>query len=856
MSRPCLYLRKTRSDALDKLLVMKASRALPAHNDSATMHKSTLAVSQANVAAPCPSGRPAAAATDQAHPALPALRVPDVLPASGAARLAAMLEREHIYPEDGTRILKIAYVTLSPEPDKVPVFFRIAEMPGVKLHVLFCCRHAPDRIWNSTPLDFDHTFLADRPSIVKGGAIHHHPGVVARLKQLAPDVIVTDGFQPTHLYAFAYAALKGIPHVPVADGNDTLDDAPGGVRHALRRFVYERSAAFVSASNGGHLQYQAHGIEDRHRFTARQCIDNARFAQTPPNDAQDAADRRFDFIFVGPLEHARNPLFALDVAIDVARRIERRVNILFAGGGSLEPNLRQVAASHRDLVSAEFFGSAEQDQLPDLYRAARILLLPARWARWDIAVNQACAAGLPAMASVRSGVAGELIIDEENGYVRDLDVEAWSKPAAKLLTQPSIRERFARRSRELVAEFTFDKAAGGLVAACRHALSAHSRHRTRNGGSSRPRVVIVERQLLHYRVAVYERLRALLDKEGVELQLLVGEGTAEEKKKKDEAHLDWTIKLPTRYLLGDRICWQPFGSYARGAELVIVMHENKLVYNLWLMSFGRPRRLAFWGHGRNMQSDQPEGFKERFKRWTINKVDWWFAYTDSSAALVTYTGFPRARTTVVDNAVDTRKMTQFCNEIDDAGKQRLRAGMKLENGPIGLYIGSLYAEKRLDFLLDAARRIRARVPGFQLLVVGAGADQGMIEDAAREHRWIRYLGPLHGREKANVLALADVMLNPGLVGLGILDSFVSGSPMFTTDCGLHSPEISYMVSGQNGVMTDDDVIAYSGAVIATLNDPAALEKLKQGALATAPRYTVENMANRLCNGIMACIASV
>lgn len=342
----------------------------------------------------------------------------------------------------------------------------------------------------------------------------------------------------------------------------------------------------------------------------------------------------------------------------------------------------------------------------------------------------------------------------------------------------------------------------------------------------------------------------------MELQLLVGEGTPEEKKKKDEVDLDWTIKLPTRYLLGNRICWQPFGAYARGSDLVVVMHENKLIYNLWLMSFGRPRRLAFWGHGRNMQSDRPDGLRERFKRWTINKVDWWFAYTESSAALVTYSGFPRARTTVVDNAVDTREMTEFCRQVDAAERQRLRAEMGLENGPVGLYVGSLYKDKRLDFLLDAARRIRARVPGFQLLVVGAGPDQGLIEDAAREHRWIRYLGPLHGRQKANVLTLADVMLNPGLVGLGILDSFVSGSPMFTTDCGLHSPEISYMVSGENGVMTDDDVIAYSGAVIATLNDPAALDRLKQGALATAPRYTVENMANRLCNGIMACIASI
>jgi len=99
------------------------------------------------------------------------------------------------------------------------------------------------------------------------------------------------------------------------------------------------------------------------------------------------------------------------------------------------------------------------------------------------------------------------------------------------------------------------------------------------------------------------------------------------------------------------------------------------------------------------------------------------------------------------------------------------------------------------------------------------------------------------------------MLNPGLVGLGILDSFASGTQMFTTDCGLHSPEISYLESGKNGVMTANDIHAYADAISAVLADSGALEKLRSGALAIAPRYTIENMAERICGGIISCMAS-
>ncbi len=150
--------------------------------------------------------------------------------------------------------------------------------------------------------------------------------------------------------------------------------------------------------------------------------------------------------------------------------------------------------------------------------------------------------------------------------------------------------------------------------------------------------------------------------------------------------------------------------------------------------------------------------------------------------------------------------------------------------------------------------IRQRLPDFELLVVGAGSEQGLIDAAVARYPWIHCLGPLHGEDKALALVMADVMLNPGLVGLGILDSFTSGRPMFTTDCGLHSPEISYLDPGRNGVMTGNDVTAFADAVAATLEAPAQLARLRAGALESARRYTVDNMASRICGGIGASLA--
>jgi glycosyltransferase involved in cell wall biosynthesis len=748
----------------------------------------------------------------------------------------------------GGRLLRIAMVANLPPPYRIPIYQRIAETPGIKFLAIFCCEREPNRHWDLPALDFDHCFLKERFATVNGRYIHNNPDVVSALQRFGPDIVITNGFNPTHLYAFAYAMFRGLIHVPMTDGTDLSEQSLSMVHRAVRRLVYAKADAFVAASQGGHRLYQQYGIPAEHRFTSCLCVDNDAFARIGAT-----AEKRYDFIFSGRIEKVKNPLFALDVAADAAKRLQRRTSILFVGSGDQEERLKNAAVQKADLVDTHFHGFATQRELPALYASARIFLFPTVWDPWGIVANEACAAGLPVLTSPHAGVAGELVINGENGFVEELDAENWGKSAMRLLTQPDLYKRYSERSRALANNFTFDRAAEGLVDACRHAFSRRGRKKNGQVTGKPPRVIIVERTLLHYREAVYQRLRALLQQDGIELQLLIGEGTPDEKKKRDEAVLDWPIRLPTRYFFNYRTCWLPFGQYARNADMVIIGHENKMLYNLWLMFFRRPRRLAFWGHGRNMQSRRPDSLRERFKRWTINKVDWWFAYTDSSAALVGNVGFPRSRITVINNAIDTRELARLCDTVTEADRKRLRASMGFHDGPIGIYVGSLYKEKRLDFLLEAAQKIRAKLPRFQLIVVGAGPDQSIIEEAAAKHAWIYYAGHLQGRRKAEMLALADIILNPGLVGLGILDSFVSGSPMLTTDCGLHSPEISYMVNGQNGLMTDDDVDLYVEAAVNVLTDPALLDKLKEGARASGSRYTTENMAQRLHDGILACL---
>jgi glycosyltransferase involved in cell wall biosynthesis len=367
-------------------------------------------------------------------------------------------------------------------------------------------------------------------------------------------------------------------------------------------------------------------------------------------------------------------------------------------------------------------------------------------------------------------------------------------------------------------------------------------------------VVIVQRRLTHYRVPLFERLKLDLEQAGVRLRLIHGQPTPSEENKCDSGFLQWAEQVNNHYWrIGDKyLCWQPLPSNAHRADLIIITQENSMLSNypvLFRRRFGG-HRVAFWGHGANLQSRKPKGLKERFKRWTTRQVDWWFAYTDLSVELVRLSGFPAERITNLENAIDTRNMLADIAAVDQSDVAALRGRLGWEEGHVGLFLGSLHADKRLDFLFQAADCLHADDPLFRLLIIGDGPLREQVEAACAARPWCVWVGAKTGGDKALYLAVANVMLNPGLVGLGILDSFVSGVPMVTTDCSLHSPEIAYLHHDENGLMTRNTLEAFVAGVRYLLENGAYRTQLVAGCRKAARHYTLENMAQNFREGII------
>lgn len=374
------------------------------------------------------------------------------------------------------------------------------------------------------------------------------------------------------------------------------------------------------------------------------------------------------------------------------------------------------------------------------------------------------------------------------------------------------------------------------------------------GNTSLKKVVIFQYRLLHYRTKLFEMLRKDCAERGIELHLVHGQASRRESVKKDEGNLPWAHTVKNRFLeVGARdIVWQPFPSELKDADLVVVMQENRILsnYPLLLSRLWSARKVAYWGHGKNFQSDAPSGLREKWKDFMIGRVDWWFAYTQMTVDILKQAGFPQAQITRLDNAIDSNgfKADLASWSENDIAAEKMRLGIT-PTAPVGLFCGSLYPDKRIELLIESSDIIRQQVPDFALIVIGDGPSMPQMREAAATRPWMHLMGVRKGCEKALYFRMGDVMLNPGLVGLHIVDAFCSGLVMMTTLTARHSPEVAYLRDGENGIYAGDTPEAYSRAVLDVIQDASRLQKMQQACLADSERYTLENMVSLFADGI-------
>lgn len=372
-------------------------------------------------------------------------------------------------------------------------------------------------------------------------------------------------------------------------------------------------------------------------------------------------------------------------------------------------------------------------------------------------------------------------------------------------------------------------------------------------------VSIVYRTTPHYRIPLYEDMRVRLHERGVRLRVLSGMPSEDEALREDVEYLSWGEQVERRRLpipgRGLHLEWQGALRTTRNDDAVILEDATRLVSN-WAQLLRRSvpggPRVALWGHGSDLQN--PDGIaKGGVRRWTQRSADHYFAYTESTAEKLEESGFPRARITVLNNTIDTSQLQQNLKRVTKEDLEEFGNSLDLPSeARIGLFLGGLYEEKRLPFLLEAADSIHREDSQFRLLVIGSGPERDLIGAASESRDWLHYLGPMFGMKKAVALRASQLLLMPGLVGLVAVDALLAGTPIVTTADGRHSPEIDYIQDRETGfILTKGCTPSDYGRVVVDLMQRRIEEReaVAMRGLLRGEQLTIEAMSQNFCVGV-------
>ena len=375
--------------------------------------------------------------------------------------------------------LKLAVVCSHPIQYYAPLFRALAR--ETDLTVFFCHRQSAGAQaaagfgvafeWDVDLMSgYQSEFLDNvsaRPNVSTFGGCDT-PDIGERLRQGFDAVLLTGWHLKCHWQAvLACRRLK----VPVmVRGDSRLGTRRGSAKLAVKKLLYPRMlrlfAACAYVGQDSRAYYLHYGVPDERLYFSPHTVDNARFSSAATLLTRDMARQRlgvspeaYIILFAGKVLTSKRPFDLVRAAALMQASHPGTVQVLVAGDGPARNQLEAAALEAQ--VVLRVLGFRNQSEMPAVYRAADVLVLPSE-ETWGLVANEALACGVPVVASNACGCARDLLLDGRAGRVYPFsDIPALAQALSAVREAPPSAGDINARANEYAPE----RAAAGIVAA-------------------------------------------------------------------------------------------------------------------------------------------------------------------------------------------------------------------------------------------------------------------------------------------------------------------------------------------------------------------------------------------------------
>jgi len=189
-------------------------------------------------------------------------------------------------------------------------------------------------------------------------------------------------------------------------------------------------------------------------------------------------------LFSAKLQPWKRPL---DLLHAFAKADLPTAHLVFAGEGPLRSRLEAEAAALGVASRVRFLGFMNQSQLPAVYTAADLLVLPSEFEPFGVVVNEAMCCGCPAAVSDRCGAARDLVAPISAELVFPCgDIEALAGILRDASSNPTRLLALARAARAHIHNWSPERNVAATVEAISAALSRIHSAKANNSAASVP----------------------------------------------------------------------------------------------------------------------------------------------------------------------------------------------------------------------------------------------------------------------------------------------------------------------------------------------------------------------------------
>lgn len=380
--------------------------------------------------------------------------------------------------------LKLGILVSHPIQYFVPVYRELAGNEAVGLTVLYRTRVGVDAYhdagfgqtvqWDIPLLDgYAHQFLSGKTSL-KGVEW----SVVSALLGKRFDVLLVHGYNSlTNLLAILVAKLAGTKVLMRGDTRLQAHHRGSGLKSLFKRMVFTTCDGFVSIGSLNREYYLQHGVPPERVFFAPFCVDNSQFSASLELRAQHRRTIRSELglesdslivLFASKLIKRKRTDDLIHAFAKLADEFPKAY-LVIAGSGEEDVNLRSFA----DALGSQrirFLGFRNQSQLPALYAASDIFVLPADTEPWGLVINEVMAAGIPVIVSDEIGAAPDLVQGRDTGIIFPCgNLDELTQAMRRLLADWQLREQMSANAASLIRRWDVDECAAGIVDAARAA---------------------------------------------------------------------------------------------------------------------------------------------------------------------------------------------------------------------------------------------------------------------------------------------------------------------------------------------------------------------------------------------------